>query len=1068
MKKSLSVIVSLSVVFSTLALGGAVSAKTSADFNDLKDLDATTKAKFDSLISAGIFDGVSEGTFGLKDKMNRAQFAKVAALIFKLKVDNTLTASTFTDVKASDPANGYALPYIEAIVKAGITDGFAPGQYNPAGEVTKEQLAAFLIRGLGMENQVKATAGLNDPTISTWAQSYAALAISLKLLQANADGTFGGMTPATRDLLVLSSYESSQQYKPIFSGKYGIVSFKASNSNAFTVQFNGALPDTSAAKLILTRNGSPVTGGYTTSWNDDKTTATLTLDNKWDAAAWGVTLDGVSNLDESAKSAQFTTTAEQITGISFLTAGDTLPNDKRIRIDFKAANQYGGQSSLSASNFKIYASKGITTVIGGEQAFYLDLPEGTVKGEGVSITVIYESTSIQGNKVFQIGDKSTVSRLEVGQLVDDSGNKLAAIASKGYAYLNVKAYDQYGIRVENKADLNAGIVVLTNDSDLEKGNEGENLAFIDNVIGDTAADLKLRSISDKTKEVTISLIANGSGQTYTKIVKISGNQSAASVAFGAYNYSLSKGDVPTGDEAIDAKFYVPIIVKDSQGNQLTPQEIYDQRAKFNIFSNGGVTLAADPISNNGSHKGMIAITGVINKDNSTITIQLKDSPDVRAQLTLNGNEERKADDIRFSITPAKYMTAGTNNELKIKLYDQFGGELKYDAANQYVVRYSLKANSGDAATLGATSLASTQRTDQANSASPRKYILQPMTLGQEVYLDFKLAHDSSDMSVDSVFDKSFNFYTGTGAKAANYLFKASLLKADTNGGIAVNGVNYAEIDSVSTTMSVIDPNDSANKLTYEAYLDHSNNTLLATDDYLSTGSGAAGASSVYDNYRGFAKEVKIRAKLDNNEIVKVPSSVVSVTSSNNQVADAASKSADQNGSRFVAGGKAGTAQLSILYNNGRNEIANSKIDVTSKNEGPVVGSIVLNKTGKEVALAELQAGLYIWDTKLAEKITVTDQYAGEFVAERAPGALSEEAAVSRNDLFKIGNTGTNGNEVLKLSFFISNVVGSKPSAVTIDKMGKVQYTGAAGDVTSFKINIVAPSSQTASFDVSVK
>jgi hypothetical protein len=72
-------------------------------------------------------------------------------------------------------------------------------------------------------------------------------------------------------------------------------------------------------------------------------------------------------------------------------------------------------------------------------------------------------------------------------------------------------------------------------------------------------------------------------------------------------------------------------------------------------------------------------------------------------------------------------------------------------ANQYVVRYSLKANAGDAASLAATSLSSRQRTDQANPASSRKYILQPAALGQEVTLDFKLAKDPSDVSVDSVF-----------------------------------------------------------------------------------------------------------------------------------------------------------------------------------------------------------------------------------------------------------------------------------------------------------------------------
>ncbi|MBO9598800.1 MAG: S-layer homology domain-containing protein, partial [Cohnella sp.] len=67
-------------LFSTVCLAvSETAAKTSADFTDLKELDAATKAKFDALISAGIFDGVSDTTFGLKEEMNRAQFAKVAA-----------------------------------------------------------------------------------------------------------------------------------------------------------------------------------------------------------------------------------------------------------------------------------------------------------------------------------------------------------------------------------------------------------------------------------------------------------------------------------------------------------------------------------------------------------------------------------------------------------------------------------------------------------------------------------------------------------------------------------------------------------------------------------------------------------------------------------------------------------------------------------------------------------------------------------------------------------------------------------------------------------------------------
>ncbi|MEK0317598.1 S-layer homology domain-containing protein [Cohnella sp. 56] len=200
----------------SLSLPNAVMfAKTSADFTDLKDLDAATKAKFDALISAGIFDGIGENNFGLKDEMTRAQFAKVASLIFNLEVDTSLKTSSFKDVKADDAANGYALPYIEAVKKAGITDGYGGGVYDPAGDVTKEQLAAFLIKGLGQKDDALKTTGVSDTTVSDWAKGYVALALQQKLLSNGADGKFGGQANATRDLLLIGAYEADQAYKII-------------------------------------------------------------------------------------------------------------------------------------------------------------------------------------------------------------------------------------------------------------------------------------------------------------------------------------------------------------------------------------------------------------------------------------------------------------------------------------------------------------------------------------------------------------------------------------------------------------------------------------------------------------------------------------------------------------------------------------------------------------------------------------------------------------------------------------------------------------------------------------
>lgn len=211
-KKVVGVLMAVLLCFHFSIGFAAGTTKTSSDFSDLKDLDAATKAKFDALISAGVFNGVSETEFGLGDEMNRAQFAKVAALIFDLEVDKDAKTSSFKDVKADDPANGYALPYIEAVKAAGITDGYGEGVFDPAGNVTKEQLATFLVRGLGKNEEAKATPGVKDDSVSDWAKGYVALALETKLLDNGADGKFGGQTNATRDLLVTGAYEAQSQY----------------------------------------------------------------------------------------------------------------------------------------------------------------------------------------------------------------------------------------------------------------------------------------------------------------------------------------------------------------------------------------------------------------------------------------------------------------------------------------------------------------------------------------------------------------------------------------------------------------------------------------------------------------------------------------------------------------------------------------------------------------------------------------------------------------------------------------------------------------------------------------
>ena len=275
-KKLLSSFLTITLALSSATTIGVVvsEAKTSADFTDLKDLDEATKSKFDALIAAGIFDGVSDSSFGIKDEMNRAQFAKVAALIFNLKVDQSITTSSFTDV----PSDSYALPYIEALKVAGITTGTTPTTFNPAGNVTKEQLATFLVRGLGMENEAQNFQGSIDNTVSDWAQGYVALALENKLLAANADGGFGGRKPAVRDQLASGAFESKKMVEILQPLEVSGAEFMLGNNLKLTLttQIDSASIDLSK----ITINGVPLDSKLDSfDLSEDKKTIIIKLHN---------------------------------------------------------------------------------------------------------------------------------------------------------------------------------------------------------------------------------------------------------------------------------------------------------------------------------------------------------------------------------------------------------------------------------------------------------------------------------------------------------------------------------------------------------------------------------------------------------------------------------------------------------------------------------------------------------------------------------------------------------------------------------------------------------------------
>jgi hypothetical protein len=95
----------------------------------------------------GFTSGYADGTYRPEGRVNRAQ---AAVFVVKGKygvayVPPAVVTPTFSDT----PAN-YFLPYIEQMVADGITAGCGGGKYCPASNVTRQQMAIFLVRAFNL------------------------------------------------------------------------------------------------------------------------------------------------------------------------------------------------------------------------------------------------------------------------------------------------------------------------------------------------------------------------------------------------------------------------------------------------------------------------------------------------------------------------------------------------------------------------------------------------------------------------------------------------------------------------------------------------------------------------------------------------------------------------------------------------------------------------------------------------------------------------------------------------------------------------------------------------------
>jgi N-acetylmuramoyl-L-alanine amidase len=106
------------------------------------------KADIELLANKLVVEGVNATTFEPERSINRAEFAALVVRSLGLTV-NTGSASDFSDVKS----DAWYAGVVTAAKKAGLINGYEDGTFRPNATITREELAAMVLRALKFAGQ---------------------------------------------------------------------------------------------------------------------------------------------------------------------------------------------------------------------------------------------------------------------------------------------------------------------------------------------------------------------------------------------------------------------------------------------------------------------------------------------------------------------------------------------------------------------------------------------------------------------------------------------------------------------------------------------------------------------------------------------------------------------------------------------------------------------------------------------------------------------------------------------------------------------------------------------------
>ncbi|WP_027087184.1 S-layer homology domain-containing protein [Cohnella panacarvi] len=1001
MKKSFSVLLSAAVAFGSFA-----SLASAAD-------DLTAQQKFDALKEKGIFAGVdANGSAGLDQNMNRAQFARVAALILGLEGIGATDTKQVTEKPFPDVALGqWYTEEVAAVKEAKVLVGNADGTFNPTGNISVQELAVVTANVLGL----KAVEGAKIEGAADWAAGY---------IQAIKDAGVSFPTnytqAATRSQLVEVSFQADAKINPVAPAKVSVASAKATGVKTVTVTLDKAVDDT---KATLTLKRGTATVATTAKWSDDKKTATLTLTStKIMEGEYSVTLAGLASEEIATASATFTAQNEKVSKLEFVSPSDTIAQSSKVKVEFAALNQYEEAVSLPAGNFNPYASTpaaaSVTKDANGKLFVVLDTDDINLPvGSQISVNIVNNESQMSVNKIFKLGTKPYVSKVELGKVTYSNGQDYLS-KNGDKAVIELIQLDQYGHQVTDQSGslYNASVNVTP---------------YLDAI--DQTATQVVDDNNDEVRDVVVKLKADAKASGQYTVNVFGGTSASTTINIKSTNYAATvELDSSVTLAEGDADKYISITAYDKEGNKLSAQDIVDNytsgHIQFSASSNlqfgdstthAGVStvptaMLVSPglaVVKTGEHKGKLHIASVTTKGYANIFVNI--NPTTANGILFNKNFQFNVQEKRYPValkakddSAAKAVT-GAKSTLKVVAIDQFGDEIKGTFSNI---------------------------NDGGKSVSYEVYVTKVATGTTVTFAGAAGIYTN----LSSILDTGLDFDATAGAIGDAVEVKFALRKIDNGSGKILDD----QVSAVVRKMEVINP-----KTTKLVYSVKGIDTLFdAVDDKTMENSvTTVGVTVNADNFTSkHARAVGVEAKTG-NEAVAIPDYVQSVTSSEPSIVQT-------NSQKQIIGVKAGTATITVFHTTATGEYASLTKEVTVKSDPISVASLSADAKSASTNTIATTGGTVSLTASELMKLIAKDNYNTEY-----------KAVDGANPNYVVGY-----DKVLNIRYTISEVQGG--GSVTVDNnisngtFGQITITG---NVDGFTLTAIAPSGQSAVTAVTV-